>query len=69
MIFLGFLFAYLAPLMFVLFITMCKEAFDDFQRYRRDKDMNLKKHEVLTSNGFKMMYSQDLKVGQIIKVH
>lgn len=26
----GFLFTYLAPLMFVLFITMLKEAFDDF---------------------------------------
>ncbi len=60
---LGFLFTYLAPLMFVLFITMCKEAFDDYQRYRRDKEMNTKKHEVLTNNGFKLMNSMDLKVG------
>jgi phospholipid-translocating ATPase len=49
--------------MFVLFITMCKEAFDDYQRYRRDKELNTRKHEVLTNNGFKLMNSMDLKVG------
>lgn len=31
--------------------------------------MNLKKHEILTAAGFKHIYSQDLKVGQIVKVH
>lgn len=55
--------------MFVLFITMCKEAFDDLQRHRRDKEMNLKKHEVLSNNGFRKTNSMDLKVGQIVKVH
>lgn len=55
--------------MLVLSITMCKEAYDDYQRYRRDKEMNLKKHEVLTSNGYKQMSSMNLKVGHIIKVH
>ena len=59
----GFLITYVAPLMFVLFINMMKEAFDDFQRYRRDKDMNLKQHEVLTGKGFKQTFSMDLKVG------
>jgi hypothetical protein len=52
-----------APLLFVLFINMMKEAFDDFSRYRRDKEMNMKQHEVLTNNGFRMMNSMDLKVG------
>ncbi len=47
---LGFLITYLAPLMFVLFITMMKEAYDDFQRFRRDKEMNNKKHQILTAN-------------------
>jgi hypothetical protein len=28
--------------LFVLFINMMKEAFDDFSRYRRDKEMNMK---------------------------
>ena len=59
----GFLFTYLAPLMFVLFITMLKEAFDDFSRYRRDKEMNMTKLEVLTGNGYKWINSMDVKVG------
>lgn len=32
----GFLFTYLAPLMFVLTLTMIKDAYDDFKRYQRD---------------------------------
>jgi hypothetical protein len=40
-----------------------KEAFDDFQRYRRDKEMNTTKHEILTHNGFEKINSMDLKVG------
>lgn len=31
--------------------------------------MNLKKHEILTSNGFKQISSMNLKVGHIVKVH
>lgn len=49
--------------MFVLFITMMKEAFDDFSRYRRDKEMNQTKFEVLTHNGYKLTNSMDMKVG------
>ena len=43
--------------MFVLFITMLKEAYDDFSRYRRDKEMNSKKHEILTKQGYKNIAS------------
>ena len=49
--------------MFVLFITMMKEAFDDFSRYRRDKEMNQTKFEVLTNNGYKWTNSAEIKVG------
>ena len=41
----GFLFTYVAPLAFVLCVTIAKEAFDDFQRMRKDKDINNKKYE------------------------
>jgi phospholipid-translocating ATPase len=41
----GFLFTYVAPLAFVLVITLMKEAWDDLQRYRRDKELNNKAHE------------------------
>jgi phospholipid-translocating ATPase len=57
----GFLITYLAPLMFVLFITMMKEAYDDFQRFRRDKEMNNKKHKILSTrspDGYKTISSQ-----------
>ena len=36
----GFLFTYIAPLAFVLFITLCKEATDDINRWRKDKEIN-----------------------------
>ena len=36
----GFLFTYVAPLAFVLVITLMKEGWDDMQRYWRDKEMN-----------------------------
>ncbi len=41
----GFLFTYIAPLAFVLVVTLLKEAWDDLQRYSRDKELNNKKHE------------------------
>ena len=41
----GFLFTYVAPLVFVLAITIFKEAFDDLQRMNKDRDLNNKKYE------------------------
>ena len=41
----GFLFTYIAPLAFVLIITIAKEEFDDVQRMRKDKELNNKKYE------------------------
>ena len=36
----GLLFSYIAPLVFVLFVTLVKEALDDIYRYKRDKEEN-----------------------------
>jgi len=33
----GFLFTYLSPLILVMTLTLAKEAYDDFKRYKRDK--------------------------------
>ena len=41
----GFLFTYIAPLVFVLLITLTKEAWDDIQRWRKDKELNGCKYE------------------------
>ncbi|CAI2369958.1 unnamed protein product [Moneuplotes crassus] len=66
----GFLFTYIAPLAFVLLITMMKEAYDDFQRYRRDKEINEKQYEKLQGDGqFGFIKSEKIKVGDIVKVN
>lgn len=36
----GFMFTYIAPLVFVLTVTMMKEAYDDFMRMKRDRELN-----------------------------
>jgi len=63
------LFTYVAPLAIVLLITMIKEAFDDFARFRRDKAINLAKYQVFEKGVWKDKYSQNLKVGNLVKVN
>lgn len=66
----GYLFTYIAPLVFVLMITLIKEAVDDIQRFRKDKALNNKKYENLTLSGtWSMKSSATLCVGDIIKVN
>ena len=36
----GFLISFVAPLVFVLAVTMIKEFYDDLQRYRKDSEIN-----------------------------
>ena len=38
---------YVAPLAFVLSVTMGKEAYDDYKRYLRDREANSQKYPVL----------------------
>ena len=40
----GLMITYIAPLVFVLAITIFKEAFDDLQRNRKDRELNNKKY-------------------------
>ena len=66
----GFLFTFLAPLVFVLLLTMAKEGYDDFQRYQRDKVVNQKLYKSIDPIAKQAvdMPSKNLKVGQIIFV-
>lgn len=69
----GFLFTYVAPLVFVLTVTMFKEGYDDYMRFRRDKDINYTEYGLLTRNQTNDGYcvpikSQDIKVGQILRI-
>ena len=47
----GFIATYIAPLAFVLFVTMGKEAYDDYKRHLRDKEANSAKYLILESSG------------------
>ncbi|KAI1310011.1 phospholipid-translocating P-type ATPase [Xylaria venustula] len=47
----GYLSTYIAPLAFVLFITMGKEAYDDIERRRRDNEANSEAYSVLSLGG------------------
>ena len=44
----GFILTYIAPLAFVLFVTMGKEAYDDYKRHLRDREANSQWYLVLT---------------------
>ena len=43
----GFIATYIAPLAFVLFVTMGKEAYDDYKRHLRDKEANSARYLIL----------------------
>jgi phospholipid-translocating ATPase len=66
----GFLFTYIAPLVFVLGITLMKEGYDDYKRYVRDKEANSQRYQKLTASGEKMSTpSSDLRVGDVVFVN
>jgi phospholipid-translocating ATPase len=67
------MFTYIAPLVFVLTVTMLKEAYDDLQRMLRDRELNNFTYPVLTNNedierAFVDTKSAELKVGMIVKL-
>lgn len=47
---------------------MCREAIDDWRRYRRDKEANSQKYRKLTRDGFANVPSSDIQVGDLIVV-
>lgn len=61
----------MAPLGFVLMITLFKEAVDDISRWRKDKELNNAKIEYYNrkKNDWSMKASANLKVGDIIKIY
>lgn len=66
----GYLFTYVAPLVFVLAITMAKEAYDDFQRYKRDQEANSQLFSRLGPNGvLETVPSSELKIGDMIQIN
>ena len=65
----GLRFTYIAPLVFVLAITMAKEAYDDIQRWRTDRAINNVEYDrLLPGGGVERIKAMDLQVGHIIRV-
>ncbi|XP_012936830.1 probable phospholipid-transporting ATPase IIB isoform X3 [Aplysia californica] len=62
----GYLYTYWGPLAFVLFVTMSREALDDYRRYRRDKEANSQKFKKLTRDGIIRVPSSDIQVGHLV---
>ena len=61
-------YTYWAPLGFVLAVTVLREAYDDFNRYKRDKAVNSQLYQVYTPEGSFVIPSSSIKVGDIISV-
>ncbi|XP_029184448.2 probable phospholipid-transporting ATPase IIA isoform X1 [Acropora millepora] len=64
----GYLYTYWGPLAFVVFVTMCREAYDDFVRFRRDREVNSQQYKKLTKKGVVNVPSSAIKVSDLIIV-
>jgi magnesium-transporting ATPase (P-type) len=56
------------PLIFVVFVTMVKEAVEDLRRFQSDNKENGKKVQRLYDNEYSFVKWEDLLVGDIIKI-
>ncbi|KAH7096890.1 aminophospholipid-transporting P-type ATPase [Auriculariales sp. MPI-PUGE-AT-0066] len=71
----GFIVTYVAPLAFVLCVTIGKEAYDDYKRYMRDREANSARYLVLDPEAAtsdiggpptRAVPSSDLRVGDLV---
>ena len=64
----GYLFTYFGPLIFVLLVTLSKEAYDDYMRFKRDKEANSQEYEIITHGGCSFVPSSALCVGDLVVI-
>lgn len=70
---LGYLYTYWGPLIFVLTVTLFREAIDDFRRHQRDEEVNSQKYTKIFRTkdhtiSSELVSSSKLKVGDLIMV-
>jgi len=66
----NYLFTYLGPLIFVLSVSISKKLYDDWQRYCRDREVNMQKYTRLMKDGtLQTVYRKDIAVGDILLLH
>lgn len=59
----------LMPLTTIILITAIKDLYEDYKRYRSDNEENSKKVKVSKDFSFQETEWQQVKVGNIIKIH
>ncbi|RKO87631.1 hypothetical protein BDK51DRAFT_5631, partial [Blyttiomyces helicus] len=64
----GYIVTYFAPLCFVLTVTIGKEGYDDWKRYKRDQEANAQIYQRLSPNGIENVPSANIRVGDMIVV-
>lgn len=59
----------ISPLIFVVFVTMCKQGYEDYCRHRNDNQLNNKLVTVVKDwREEEQIHSEDIEVGDIVKV-
>lgn len=59
----------LPPLAFIVFLTMVKDVYEDYKRYKSDQEENNKETLVYQDGEFKKMMWKDIRVGHLVKVN
>ena len=59
----------LPPLAFIVFLTMVKDVYEDYKRYKSDQEENNKLTLVYQDGEFKSMQWKDIRVGHLVKVN
>lgn len=64
----GQIWTYWAPLVCILVVTMAREAYDDIQRWRRDREVNGTMYWKLVGQDLVAVKASDIRVGDIVSV-
>ena len=56
------------PLGFIIFVSMVKDAFEDYKRHKSDYEENNKQTLIYKNGGFEKVLWKDLLIGDIVKV-
>lgn len=50
-------------------LTLAKEAYDDYKRYRRDKESNSSEYRLIRGGQLRRIKSEDIRVGDVLEIH
>jgi magnesium-transporting ATPase (P-type) len=59
---------YLPPLLTIVLLTMIKDGYEDYKRYKSDQEENNKEAAVFRDGRFSATKWKDIKVGDVVKV-